>query len=234
VNIIASKRCTGCNRDLPRSEFFAAPDKKDGLRSRCKTCFSEGSKKSRERSTRANLRCPACGGRKTQAARVCRTCAADDPVARFWQLVRKESGHSWGGTSCWEWKGRRIENGYGRLQVNNLDVLAHRFSWSIVNGAIPNGIQVLHHCDNRGCVNPDHLFLGTNADNVQDCVQKNRQAFGERSGRAVLDESQVQRIRELYGEGGAGHTLRSLAAEFNVARTTIFHIIKRKNWKHMP
>lgn len=75
---------------------------------------------------------------------------------------------------CWEWQGYRIDKGYGRLRHEGGKKLAHRVSYEAFVGAIPDGMCVLHKCDNPPCVNPDHLFLGTNLDNVKDCINKGR------------------------------------------------------------
>ena len=89
---------------------------------------------------------------------------------RFWKKVNKKAGNS-----CWEWTGATNRNGgYGQIGVRGKIIRAHRLSWVWVNNKIPKDMHVLHKCDNRVCVNPDHLFLGTQKDNMQDCVRKGR------------------------------------------------------------
>jgi len=93
-------------------------------------------------------------------------------LERFWKHVAPMMDDR----GCWEWAASRQPSGYGQLmeQTKRVPLYAHRLSWQLHNGSIPAGMHVLHHCDNRGCVNPDHLFLGTNYDNILDCKQKGR------------------------------------------------------------
>ena len=138
----------------------------------------------------------------------------------------------------------RDAEGYGRLQIGRVAALAHRVSWEISNGPIPPGQHVLHHCDNRGCVNPTHLFLGTNADNRADCVAKGRQrgAKGERNTKAKLTTEQVAEIRAAYVPAPIGHPRRGdpprsitvLAERYGVTRSQIYHIVRGWNWKDYP
>jgi HNH endonuclease len=96
---------------------------------------------------------------------------SESDEARFWTYIKKADG-------CWGWTGKPNGAGYGAMRVNGRTTRAHRVSWVIHNGSIPLGIHVLHRCDNPPCCNPDHLWLGTNADNMADKVRKNRQARG--------------------------------------------------------
>lgn len=127
--------------------------------------------------------CPGCGNRKSHRARMCASCShpkkvkppkASRPTAeqRFWAKV-DTSG------DCWEWQGRRFPTGYGGFYAGGrVNWYAHRFVWTLVNGAIPQGMHVCHHCDNPPCVRPDHLFLGTPKDNMRDRDRKGRSRFG--------------------------------------------------------
>jgi hypothetical protein len=90
-----------------------------------------------------------------------------DPATRFWKYVTKSDG-------CWEWQGSRMPFGYGELNINKVPQCAHRLSWELHYGPIEEGLSVLHSCDNPPCVNPAHLFLGTQSDNMRDCASKGR------------------------------------------------------------
>lgn len=92
-------------------------------------------------------------------------------AAGFWAMVVKTEG-------CWEWTGAKFKTGYGAVNIGHRIVTTHRRSWELTNGPIPEGLFVLHHCDNRPCVRPDHLFLGTHQDNMTDMVSKGRQKNG--------------------------------------------------------
>jgi hypothetical protein len=153
---------------------------------------------------------------------------------RFWRNVNKTDG-------CWTWTAARCADGYGQIYVSpDRMVSAHRFSWEIANGPIPDGLWVLHACDNPPCVRPDHMFLGTNADNMRDMVSKGRQwaqarpeavVRGSRIPWAKLTEAQVVDIRSRYAAGGT--TYARLAAEYGVAESAVGLVVTRRTWTHV-
>jgi hypothetical protein len=158
---------------------------------------------------------------------------------RFWHYIKKTK-------TCWEWTGALVR-GYGQMSVSGNGVPAHRVSWELHYGPIPEGLFVCHHCDNRACVRPDHLFLGTPKENTHDCMRKGRLATGIRSGaytkpekcrmpgernhQSKLTEDQVREIRRRYSEGGI--TQKALAAEYGVTQTCVGGITRGKGWKHV-
>ena len=162
---------------------------------------------------------------------------------RFWSRVRKSA-------SCWEWIGPKTKDGYGRLSRDGKQVRAHRASYEMRHGPIRSGMVVCHRCDNPSCVNPDHLFLGTAADNVRDMHTKGRANVPSRSGgqhwtkykpdriarggtakRSPLTDGAVLEIRRRFRDGGV--TQRALAADFGTTYKNINLIVHGKTWKHL-
>lgn len=148
-------------------------------------------------------------------------------VSFFWKKVRKG-----GPNECWPWTGCIGTKGYGGFKFPNGNS-AHRYSWSLKNGPIPIGALVLHKCDNRSCVNPSHLFVGTPAINSKDMTNKNRQSKGEHRPLHKLTEEQVKLIRFLYRPKCRKLGARKLAAKYGVSPDLILLIVRRKRWKHI-
>jgi len=146
-----------------------------------------------------------------------------DPI-RFWKFVRKS-------VDCWEWTGYKNKGGYGTFRLDGESIGAHRIAWILANGPIPDGLCVCHTCDNRACVNPAHLFLGTDTDNIRDRHNKGRTVRGEQNGRAKLTTVQIIQLRELYASGN--YTQRQLADLFKVVRSTVHKIVSAQKWAHL-
>lgn len=129
-------------------------------------------------------------------------------------------------SGCIEWQGSTFKaSGYGRTKLQDKYWRTHRLAWTLANGPIPDGMCVCHKCDNRLCVNIDHLFLGTNDENMADMVAKGRASRGVRHHRAILNEAHVLEIRE------SKETHNQLAKRFGVTYHAIRHIRYGHIWK---
>ncbi len=181
------------------------------------------------------LRCPACGeffwatgteverGRR-YCQRSCWRAQYGTVEERFWSKVSRSLG-------CWEWKGTRNNHGYGVFApVGQKQVAAHRYMWQLVNGPIPDTALVLHACDNKWCVRPDHLFLGSDADNHADMVKKGRQPKGEGRPYSRLTSDDVRTLRRRFAEGTPA---RQLDREYGLRNSYAMQIVKRHKWKHV-
>lgn len=125
-------------------------------------------------------------------------------------------------TKCWNWTGSKFSDGYGSFRYQKEVISAHRASYLLHVGDIPDGLCVCHHCDNPACVNPEHLFLGTHKDNMNDRDQKGRCSSGEKSGVAKLTDAQVLEIRASTG------TTRTIGKQYGVNNTHISLIRRNK------
>ena len=149
----------------------------------------------------------------------------EDPIERFESRIKKSE-------NCWEWNGGKSVLGYGRFWLDGRDQRAHRVSYQFYVGEIPDGLNVCHRCDNPGCVNPDHLFLGTTTDNARDRMNKGRgfRPTGERHHMAKLTEEKVKEIRARHSDGARGD---DLAKEFCVSEPTISMIVCGHIWANV-
>lgn len=147
---------------------------------------------------------------------------------RFWSKVHPEAL-----SGCWLWHGALNEKGYGRFNVRKGRAQgAHRQAWRLVVGPVPTerGVWVLHRCDVRACVNPDHLFLGSHRENMRDMATKGRAMHGSDHVDAVLNETNVLEVRRMLAEGASRGTV---ARMFGVDRSAIRAIIVGRTWKHV-
>jgi len=184
----------------------------------------------RDRSTRS---CEHCGGpikrrhyseKRYARSRFCsRKCSNRHRFSRplwdrLWSRVER-------GPGCWVWTGCRSKWGYGQIGSKGRMARTHRVSWELTrNRPVPEGLHVLHRCDNPPCVRPSHLYVGTDLDNARDRVARGRSW-------TKLTKADVVEIRE---RAASGEFQTSLALEFGVTQPVISHIVHRKNWKHVP
>lgn len=150
---------------------------------------------------------------------------------RYWNKVDRK-----GANECWNWKGVRTRAGYGQIRVDGKMVYTHRFAYQNWRGDIPDGMFVCHKCDNRSCCNPNHLFLGTPADNTADMIKKGRDSRpifkGEAHGSAKLTEVDVMAIKKRLTAGGESQ--KAIAADYGVRQQQISHINTGKSWSDLP
>lgn len=188
--------------------------------------------------------------------------------SRFWAKVDRQGptpAHRPDLGPCWVWTARLSPDGYGQFRVGGMDspnARAHRVSWIFAHGPIPDGLWVLHHCDEPTCVRPDHLFIGTHKDNVADRDRKGRQARGERhgwhthpetrprgerhgrythpettargerNGWARFTADEILAIRRAYAAGDIYQY--ELAEQYGTAQSVISSIVRRAVWAHLP
>lgn len=161
-------------------------------------------------------------------------------MERFWARMAKA-----GNDECWVWTRGKSTSGYGRFWIMGETRSAHRIAWELTNGSIPEGMCVLHRCDNPPCCNPAHLFLGTQADNTEDKRQKGRAASGtahgrvtkpwrtargERQWKSKLTDDTVLAIRKRRSEGVY---LKHIAADFGISISEVSKICRGATWKHL-
>lgn len=156
-------------------------------------------------------------------------------LERFYNKIQKSNDPD----GCWLWTGATKPTGYGNFGVSGRTVTAHRFAYEQFVGVIGDGLCVLHHCDNPSCVNPEHLFLGTQGDNMRDMTRKGRntsqthperQHHGEHHHWTKLTTAQAHEIRRRYAAGGVSQP--QLGKEFNVRHSTIGAIVRGENRRH--
>lgn len=150
---------------------------------------------------------------------------------RFFEKVKRTSG-------CWIWMASLDHQGYGQFAITTLSgsgnykpYKAHRIAWELRYGPIKNGLHVCHKCDNRKCVNPDHLFLGNIQDNMNDKLLKGRQPRGEKCYNSKLNELNVLEIRKLYATKTI--TMKKIGEKFGVSMSSIRQLLSGRSWYHV-
>lgn len=149
-------------------------------------------------------------------------------------------------SDCWEWRGARNKDGYGKVSVGMKDWRTHRLAFILAGNDLAEGELVLHQCDNPPCCNPRHLFKGSQLVNRRDCVAKKRTATGDKNGSrvhpekvahgdnhglAVMTSEKVKALREMYD--GGDHTIRKLSVYFRISNATVRQVTTRKTWRHI-
>lgn len=153
--------------------------------------------------------------------------------ARFWSKVAVA-----GKNECWEWQGSLYPTGYGQFWGDGKrSIRAHRVAFALVNGPIPEGKYILHSCDNRRCVNPNHLRVGTQSENLQEAHDKKRMVNnrGTNSAKAKLTCEQVAEIRRRYSAGDRKKNgARALGREFGIAHNKVLNIVNGTSYQDCP
>lgn len=158
-----------------------------------------------------------------------------DPLPRFWSKVQKTA-------TCWLWQGGLDKDGYGRFWVDGSTQRAHAWIFARLVRPLLEGEQCCHTCDTPGCIRPDHLYGGTQAQNIQDAWRRHRAVLnarpqrGSRNGNSTLTEEQVREIRAKYRSSPAGHrsttSFNALAREYGVSKFAIQYAVKH-GWRHL-
>ena len=197
------RTCTKCLLEKDDKDFVIRNVNDNIFHKRCKNCMYTTPEKS----------CPICGV-KFRSKGTNKACSIKCRI--ILHSVKDKNG-------CWIWSKMIYPNGYGRIYVQGNYVLAHRASYEAFRGLIPKGKCVCHKCDNHLCINPNHLWIGTHEENMQDCRQKHRNVHGERSPECRLTDCQIEEMRSLWNESFSIERLKRI---FNCSTTHIKEIVK--------
>lgn len=161
----------------------------------------------------------------------------DHPVTRFLRFIEPSDFRSGG---CWNWTGCLQENGYGRFNIGGCPLGAHVAAYKLFHGAIPDGLDVCHSCDNRKCVRPDHLFTGTRLANMQDAAKKGRISRGEKHAAAIRSGIRIPaaklsplQVLAIDARLRSGHRPSQIAEDYDVTAHTIIAIQRGRTWSHI-
>lgn len=222
----STKLCPGCGEMKPLSAFAKRSARPSGVQSRCRVCVSAKAKPHH------------------RAKRDVPLTLSDliDASPRFWKNVNRRSP-----SECWPWTTKHDGDGYGVMSVRYHPVRMHRMSWSLAHQRlIPQGMVVMHKCDNPICVNPSHLHLGTAGDNTRDMFAKGRESRGDRHWTRLHPEKMFRgeanhnarlttmAVRDIRERTAQGAHRSELAREYGVTRQTIKQVVLRKSWAHVP
>lgn len=178
--------------------------------------------------------CPNCEKTMKQPGSHPKLCGVSASVL-FWQKVNKDHP-----SGCWQWTGALQRDGYAHFGLRRKTTSSHRWAYEQLVGPIPEGMDLLHSCDNRACVNPAHLRPGTHLQNMLDAKAKGRNPHGERSASAILTEALVREMRSRYrmwpsgGRWGLGSNIEELVVAYPAfKKSTIYHAVRGNTWKHV-
>lgn len=194
TDFIITKTCSKCRKSLPVISFHRDKYRHDGLNPSCKTCKQKVRQKTRKK-----------------------------PFIINEKLIERLFDNTLPFGDCLLWQGMTNHKGYGRISFQSRLYMCHRLSYEINFGKIPNGLIVCHKCDVRNCINPEHLFLGTDKDNVVDKFQKGRENY-------KLNQNLADQIRKEYATEKCSYP--KLAAKYAVNEATIRRVVIKQNWNH--
>lgn len=147
----------------------------------------------------------------------------------FWLKVNRDDADA-----CWLWNGALQRDGYAHFTAERKTISSHRYAYELIVGPVPDGLDLLHSCDVRHCVNPAHLRPGTHHENMLEAKAKGRHVHGARNRHAKLSDEQVVEIRaEYYGRRGGSSNAKELAAKYGVGKATIVNAALRRTWSHI-